>query len=342
MPMERTSRDQPPTGSPHLPAPRLALLDRLGEAPLLGRKLEDGAAHLLHEGDVRDLLRALADGSVHLIITSPPYNIGKEYESPTSLETYLEGQLGIATELARVLHPKGSLCWQVGNFVSDGEIVPLDIPYYNIFKRLGLKLRNRVVWTFDHGLHASRRFSGRYETVLWFTKSDDYVFNLDDVRVPSKYPGKTHFKPGPKYGLPSGNPKGKNPSDIWRIVAQDWEREIWDIPNVKANHKEKTEHPCQYPIELIQRFILALTSTGDIVLDPFAGAGSALLAAALLGRRGYCAEISPPYCEIVERRFRQFVAGELPVRKIGTPIHQPTGREKVAQRPLDWAMENKE
>ena len=146
--------------------------------------------------------------------------------------------------MVRVLAPGGSLCWQVGNYVEKGEVFPLDILSYPLFKSRGLKLRNRVIWRFGHGLHAQRRFSGRYEVLLWFTNGDGYTFNLDRVRVPSKYPGKTHFK-GEKRGQPSGNPLGKNPSDYW-IVKQDWEREVWDIPNVKANHTEKTIHPCQF------------------------------------------------------------------------------------------------
>ncbi|MBP7542293.1 MAG: site-specific DNA-methyltransferase, partial [Ignavibacteriaceae bacterium] len=151
-----------------------------------------------------------------LIITSPPYNVGKSYEVKTSIEQYLATQEPVIEELVRVLSPNGSICWQVGNYVDKGEIFPLDIYYYQIFKKHGLKLRNRIIWHFGHGLHASKRFSGRYETILWFTKSDNYIFNLDDVRVPAKYPGKRHFK-GPNKGLPSGNPMGKNPSDIWEI-----------------------------------------------------------------------------------------------------------------------------
>ena len=107
--------------------------------------------------------------------------------------------------------------------------------------------------------------------MLWFTKTDSYTFNLDSVRVPSKYPGKTNYKPGKHYGLPSGNPLGKNPSDIWKIVQRDWESALWNIPNVKANHPEKTIHPCQFPIELVERCVLALTNKGDRVLDPFSG-----------------------------------------------------------------------
>jgi DNA modification methylase len=197
---------------------------------------------VLYGGDCRELLSELPPGSVDLIITSPPYNVGKEYEHATTLADYLSHQAEVIDEFVRVVSQHGSICWQVGNYVEKGEVFPLDIFYYDIFKSRGMKLRNRIIWRFNHGLHASKRFSGRYEVIMWFTKSDDYVFNLDDVRVPSKYPGKRYYK-GPKKGQISGNPLGKNPSDIWDIVAHDWESEVWDIPNVKSNHPEKTGHP---------------------------------------------------------------------------------------------------
>lgn len=189
-------------------------------------------------GDSLETLRNLEADKFKLIITSPPYNVGKEYEVKESIEKYLQRQSEVIDELIRVLHPNGSICWQVGNYVKDEEVFPLDIFYYNIFKSRGLQLRNRIIWQFGHGLHSSKKFSGRYETILWFTNSSEYTFNLDPVRVPSKYPGKKHYK-GPNKGKYSGNPKGKNPSDIWDIVLHDWENEIWNIPNVKANHKEK-------------------------------------------------------------------------------------------------------
>ncbi len=120
----------------------------------------------------------------------------------------------------RVISPNGSICWEVGKYVDKGEVFPLDIFYYQIFKKIGLQLRNRIIWRFGHGLHASNRFSERYETILWFTKSDDYTFNLDAVRAPSKYPGKRYFM-GPNKGHPSGNPLGKNPSDIRTTIHED-------------------------------------------------------------------------------------------------------------------------
>lgn len=178
------------------------------ESRIDGELLPDSRIVLLN-GDSLEMLKSLPDSSAKLIISSPPYNIGKEYETQQKLEHYLDWLQPILNELGRVLHTNGSLCWQVGNYVENSEVFPLDIYFYPTFKKLGLKLRNRIVWYFDHGLHCSVRFSGRYETMLWFTKGDDYTFNLDPVRVPSKYPGKTHYA-GPKKGLPSGNPFSLN------------------------------------------------------------------------------------------------------------------------------------
>ncbi len=215
----------------------------------------------------------------------------------------------------------------------------MDIYYYQIFKRFNLKLRNRIIWHFGHGLHASKRFSGRYETILWFTKNDKYIFNLDEVRVPSKYPGKRHFK-GPNKGLPSGNPKGKNPSDIWDVVQNDWYSELWDIPNVKSNHPEKTIHQCQFPVELVERCVLALTNEGSWVLDPFAGVGSTLIAAIKNNRNAIVIEKEEKYCNISSQRLESFKEGSLKLRPINKPIHKPSKNDKVAQVPIEWQSLN--
>ena len=148
----------------------------------------------LFEGDCLGLLSQIPNELTQLVVTSPPYNLGKSYERKTSVQDYVNNQKSVITECVRILSAKGSICWQVGNYVHKGEIIPIDILLYPIFANLGLKLRNRIVWCFGHGLHASKRFSGRYETILWFTKSDNYVFNLDPVRIPQKYPNKKYFK----------------------------------------------------------------------------------------------------------------------------------------------------
>lgn len=265
---------------------------------------------VVYPGDCLDLLKTIPNESLKLVVTSPPYNIGKEYERRLKLESYLEQQTAVIRECVRCLSPNGSICWQVGNYVENGSIIPLDTVLYPIFKELGLKMRNRIIWHFEHGLHCSRRFSGRYETIIWFTKSDDYTFNLDPVRIPQKYPGKKYFK-GPNVGKYSSNPLGKNPGDLWVI------------PNVKSNHIEKTEHPCQFPVELIERLVLSMTNEGDWVLDPFLGVGTSIIAAIRHNRRGAGAEIVPKYIELAKDRIRQELAGTLRTRPMYKPVYDP-------------------
>ena len=248
---------------------------------------------------------------MHLIVTSPPYNIGKSYEARWKMDDYVQAQAQVISECVRLLSPRGSLCWQVGNHVDNGEVFPLDMVLYPIFKSHGLFLRNRIVWHFGHGLHCSRRFSGRHETILWLTKSDDYYFNLDPVRIPSKYPGKKAFK-GPRTGQLSCNPLGKNPADVW------------DIPNVKSNHVEKTIHPCQFPVELVERLVLSLTRKGNSVFDPYMGVGSSILAALMHDRVGYGCDIVQEYVDAAWERIAALRAGALKTRPMGKPIYDPT------------------
>jgi adenine-specific DNA-methyltransferase len=281
----------------------------MSRSPVL-RLLRDCNAYM-HCSDNLSFMRPLPDESMQLIVTSPPYNIGKSYEKRAPLDAYVQTQAQVISECVRLLHPRGSLCWQIGNHVSNGEIVPLDIVLYPVFREHGLKLRNRIIWHFEHGLHCTKRLSGRYETVLWFTKTDDYIFNLDPIRVPSKYPGKKYFK-GPKVGQLSGNPLGKNPSDVWVI------------PNVKNNHVEKTIHPCQFPVELIERLVLSMTEPKGNVLDPYMGVGSTVVAAAKHGRIGYGCDTERKYVDIAWERIHALKAGSLRTRPMNKPVYDPT------------------
>ena len=163
----------------------------------------------LINNDRLKLLKKLKSNSVQLVITSPPYNIGKSYEKKKPLNLYLKEQEKTLKECFRVLNKKGSLCWQVGTFIKKNyEIFTLVITIFFFCNKLGLKLKNRIIWHFEHGLHAQQKFSGRYETILWFTKTDEYTFNLDNVRVPQKYPGKLSYK-GKNKGKYTGNAKVK-------------------------------------------------------------------------------------------------------------------------------------
>ena len=274
----------------------------------------------LVNADRMKLLKKLENNSVQLIITSPPYNIGKIYEKKQTLKSYLFEQEKTLRECVRVLKKTGSLCWQVGNYIKGkSEIIPLDILIYNICEKLGLKLRNRIVWHYGHGLHSHNKFSGRYETIMWFTKSDKYTFNLDNVRVPQKYPGKLAYK-GPNKGKYSGNINGKNPSDVWII------------PNVKSNHREKTIHPCQFPIELAERLILALSNKNDLVLDPYAGVGTTLCAALKNKRSAAGSEIKKQYVNIAKKRINLLKKEKLPVRPLFSSIKIAEPNSKLYRR----------
>ena len=287
-----------------------AFTDHMFERIDIAAEFSPSARSVVYHGDCRPMLGGLASATIQLVVTSPPYNLGKEYERRIHLDEYLTQQREVIAECVRVLKPTGSICWQVGNYVQDGAIVPLDSLLYPIFADFGLKLRNRIVWHFEHGLHCSRRLSGRYETLLWFTKTDNYVFDADPIRIPQKYPGKKYFK-GPKAGQYSCNPLGKNPGDVWTI------------PNVKSNHVEKTEHPCQFPVELVERIVLALTKDDDWVLDPFLGTGTSIIAAIRHGRRGMGAEILDKYVSIARSRIIRASDGTLPVRPMNRPVYDP-------------------
>lgn len=266
--------------------------------------------HSVACADNLDFMAGYEDEKFRLIVTSPPYNLGKAYEVQSSLKSYLDNQTTVIRECVRLLHPQGSLCWQTGNYVRNAEVWPLDTLLYPIFASMGLKLRNRIIWCFGHGLHCTRRLSGRYETINWWTKNDQYTWNLDSIRVPPKYPGKKHFK-GPNAGKLSCNPKGKNPSDVW------------EIPNVKSNHPEKTEHPCQFPVELIERLILSMTDIGDAVLDPYMGVGSTIIAALLHGRSGYGCDVEARYVDIARKRIQDLQENRLRTRPMGKPVYNP-------------------
>jgi len=284
----------------------------------------------LATNDCRAFLKQIPSNEASLVFTSPPYNIGKEYEERLTLDEYRDLMRTVIAECVRIVRPGGSICFQVGNYMAGPQrpkplAFILDPLFANHETSDGIVMRNAIVWHFEHGYHATFRFSGRYEMVLWYTKGDDYIFNLDDVRVPQKYPGKKHFK-GARKGQYSGNPLGKNPGDVWT-----------DIPNVKANHVEKTEHPCQFPVGLAKRVILALTNPGDLVVDPFAGVGTTTVAALLTGRRSAGSDLSREYVQIARARIREAAAGTLRVRENG-PVYRPSSSESVARVPEGFWM----
>lgn len=275
---------------------------------------------VLH-GDCFELLSKIAEGAADLILTSPPYFMGKNYDRSYKVEEFYAEHRRLAPHVSRIVRETGNVCWQVGYHVQSNSVMPLDFAVFEVFREQpDLILKNRIIWHFGHGTHAKRRFSGRHETLLWYGKGPNAYFDIDAVRVPQKYPGKRHYK-GPKKGEFSGNPSGKNPSDVW------------EIPNVNANHVEKTDHPCQFPIGLAQRVTRALSRKGAVVIDPFAGSGTTGIAACLEGRTFLGADTSREFCEISESRYVALRSGSLAVRPLERAIWVPGPNDSVARRP---------
>jgi len=285
---------------------------------------EREAHYVLAQEDCRQFLRELPCGSVDLTITSPPYFMGKNYDKSANVDDFVEFHKQILPEVLRVTKDGGSICWQVGYHVRNGTVTPLDFLVHQVMQGLkGVTLRNRIIWAYGHGLHSRGRFSGRHEVVLWYTRGKDHYFDLDSVRVPQKYPGKKHYK-GSKKGEFSGNPLGKNPSDVW------------EIPNVKANHVEKTAHPCQFPVALAQRLIRGLSPANAVILDPFMGSGSTGVAAILEGRRFVGCEVHRKYYVIAMERCEDALSGTVRFRSVDKPIYEPNQKLGVAIKPSNF------
>lgn len=288
---------------------------------VIARLSDKSIKDVVLRGDAIKLAKALPDNSVDLIFSSPPYCMGKEYEKSNSVEDFVASHRALVPELARALKPGGSICWQVGYHVKNGVIAPLDFYAHEAFSSVNdLVLRNRIVWSFEHGQHATNRFSGRHETILWYTKGKPKKFDLDAVRVRQKYPGKKAYR-GPNKGKLSGNPLGKNPGDVWRI------------PNVKGNHVEKTDHPCQFPVAIPLTFIKAVCPKGGLVFDPFMGSGSTGVAAAIEKRRFLGCELQAKYTKIARQRLKEARSGQAAYRPFEQPIHEPQPGDSVAKRP---------
>jgi adenine-specific DNA-methyltransferase len=278
------------------------------------RKMQRGDQVFLNISNEK-AIEHFKDNSIDLVLTSPPYNIGKSYEKVMPLDDYLASQEAIIRSIALKIKDEGNLAWQVGFTLDRGELVPLEYVLYPIFKKYGFKFRNRIVWTFGSGMHARAKYSGRHEVVMiWSKAGSKAYFDLDSVRVQQKYPDKKSYK-GPNKGQLSGHPLGKNPGDVW------------DIPNVKAHHVEKTEHDCQFPIALAQRVIRSLSPKGGVVFDPFAGVGTTNCAAVLEGRTGIGTELDKKFFQIGKARIETAILGDLKFRPITKPIPSPQKKD---------------
>lgn len=278
--------------------------------------------------DALDVLKTIPDQSVNLIVTSPPYFMGKDYDTSLKLDDFEEIHKAIFSDLYRILKTWGNLCWQVWYHTLNWEMVPLDCIVYNIIKEFNdnlkerdelLYLKNRIIWTFWHWLHSKKKFSWRHETILWYSKWKDWFFDLDSVRIPQKYPGKTYYKWEKKWQI-SWNPLWKNPWDVR------------EIPNVKANHIEKTDHPCQFPVALVERLVKWLSPINGTVLDPFMWSWTSGVATLLHDRFFIWIELNEKYYNIALKRCEDTVKWKIKYRE-DKPIYVPWKNLAVAKKP---------
>lgn len=299
---------------------------------IINMSIREDLLNKIHNEDFLLFSKKIPAENVDLIVTSPPYNIGKEYEKKRPLDQYLDWSKKVLTECRRILKTTGSIFYQVGTYVGKkGAHFPWDILLFPIFVDLGFIPRNRIIWIRQHGTHAKHKFSNRHETVLWFTKSNSYKFNLDDIRVPQIYPEKKNYRRGNDYGKFTSDPRGKNPGDVWAFR------------NVKHNHEEQTEHPCQFPEDFVTRIILSTTNPNDIVLDPFIGSGTTAVVAREHNRRFIGCDIVKKYVNIGNRRLNGVPDknGNLPnlktlrqyVDKSGEDITKLTFSRQVGKNP---------
>lgn len=242
---------------------------------------------IIEFGDCRDLLKKLPDNSVNLVITSPPYNIGKpygKYSDKKTLDEWKELINEVSHEIYRVLAPNGSFFLNLSPipYGKEKEILPLPFIGYEILKNNNFKIRNIITWTFNNMQNCTNRLSGRYENIIWAVKDlNNYVFNLDDVRIPYITQNDKRL---------TGN--GRNPTDVW----------YFNRVNNVTKKKLNLNHPTIYPIEMIERIILMASNENDVVLDPFLGSGTTVAAAIKLNRKGIGYEIDDNYKSEIKSR----------------------------------------
>ena len=246
--------------------------------------------HLLIIGDALKVLKdenLFPKESVNLIITSPPYGLGKNYGKAFcdhfELSEWIEMIEEVGREAYRILKPNGSFFLNVSPIPhkKTTEILPLDSYAYFALKKSGFYLRNKVIWHFHNMQNCTKRLSGRWEAILWFVKDiENYVFNLDAIRIPYLTNDKRIHG------------EGRNPTDVW----------YFDRVNNMTKKKLGIDHPCVFPEEMIKRIIKMSSYPGDIVLDPFVGSGTTMRAAKILNRNSIGIEINPEYEKLVRKR----------------------------------------
>ncbi|MBI5571335.1 MAG: site-specific DNA-methyltransferase [Desulfomonile tiedjei] len=223
----------------------------------------------------------LPDNSVALMVTSPPYNVGKEYDPDLSMEEYLAFLKSVLAETHRVLMPGGRIAFNVAN-LGRKPYIPLNSHIAALAAEVGLLMRGEIIWVKGKGNTSSCAWGS------WMSAANPTLRDLHEyVLIFSKQ----------RFDRPS---RGR--STIGRDEFMAATTSVWHIP---AESARRVGHPAPFPVALVERVIHLYTFEGDVVLDPFMGSGSTAVAAVSSGRRFVGYEIDPHYVALCMERVSQ-------------------------------------
>lgn len=269
-------------------------------------------------GNALELFKSLANESIDLIVADPPYNLGKDYGNNHDLkgfEDYILFTREWLSEAKRVLSPTGTIYVFMGvRFIS----YLFDI----LDRELQLFFNSWIVWHYTQGLGKTRGFSPRHDDILVFNKGKDFIFNLDDVRVPQKYYRERN------------NMRGANPGDVW------------EFSHVHYSNPNRQNHPTQKPEGIIERIVLASSIKNDCVLDPFSGSGTTLRVCQQLHRNAIGFELNPEYVEMTNQRlsepFTGFDSVDPRMERVPNDLRRADIRNEYLKNHMKWFLRNHE
>jgi len=269
-------------------------------------------------GNCIEVMSAWPSSHVDLVVADPPYNLGKEYGNGSDSllrDDYLKFTKAWLSQAIRVLKPTGSLYVFMGfRFISHLFLL-LD-------EEFRLSFNSWICWNYTQGIGRTRGFSPRHDDILFFTKSDRFTFNLDNVRVPQKYYRSRN------------NMRGANPGDVW------------EYSHVHYCQGNRTEHPTQKPEGLIERIVLASSNENDLVVDPFAGSGTTLRVCQQLDRQSIGIELSSEYLSLTESRLKEpfmcFDSIDQRMKRIPNDLNDPAVRAEYIENHKLWFLSHHE
>lgn len=261
----------------------------------VGGTLQSKTYHVISVGDCLDVLKKVPDESVQLVLCDPPYNIS--LASWDDVSNYVDWAAEWLTEVERVLSPNGNLAifggLQYQSEAGSGDLLSL---IHWMRHNSDMMLVNLIIWNYPNGMGAQRFFANRHEEIAWFGKTKKYYFDLDSVRKKLDQKTLDTYKRDKRLNQENLE-KGINPTNVWKI------------PRLNGNSKERVGHPTQKPREIIERLVRSLSYEGSTVLDFFAGSGVTSRVAIEEGRSSISSDASASFLEYFSAHLGQMLSG---------------------------------